>query len=139
MVSYMVDETHPGTAVASVPALVNYPPGEDTCIYIPLPAEIDLTYYARNCWCCAQRWLHFCLVPGPTVNRLPGLQSSKQNLEKENEVYDGMMLDVIRLLVLPPLTGCPPEPGLFEVSAYGTIDAPRLVDGKPCILSFSRL
>lgn len=50
------------------------------------------------------------------VNRLPGLQSSKQNLEKENEVYDGMMLDLIRLLVLPPLTGCSPEQGLFEVS-----------------------
>lgn len=57
------------------------------------------------------------LVPGVTANRLPGLQSSKQNLEQENEVYDGMMLDVIRLLVLPPLTGCSPEPGLFEVGA----------------------
>ncbi|CAM9431262.1 unnamed protein product [Pylaiella littoralis] len=51
------------------------------------------------------------------ANRLPGLQSSKQNLEQENEVYDGMMLDVIRLLVLPPLTGCSPEPGLFEATA----------------------
>ncbi|CAM9903066.1 unnamed protein product [Ectocarpus sp. 6 AP-2014] len=51
------------------------------------------------------------------ANRLPGLQSSKQNLDKENEVYDGMMLDLIRLLVLPPLIGCPPEQGLFEVAA----------------------
>lgn len=50
------------------------------------------------------------------ANRLPGLQSSKQNLEDENKVYDGMMLDLIRLLVLPPLTGCPPDEGLFEVS-----------------------
>ena len=50
------------------------------------------------------------------ANRLPGLQSSKQNLEDENKVYDGMMLDLIRLLVLPPLTGCPPDQGLFEVS-----------------------
>lgn len=51
-----------------------------------------------------------------TANRLPGLQSSKQNLEEENEVYDKMMLDLIRLAVLPPLLGCPPDPGLFEVS-----------------------
>lgn len=56
-------------------------------------------------------------MPGVTANRLPGLQSSKQNLKQENEVYDGMVLDIIRLLVLPPLTGCPPEPGLFEVWA----------------------
>ncbi|CAM9493544.1 unnamed protein product [Scytosiphon promiscuus] len=51
------------------------------------------------------------------VNRLPGLQSSKQNLEEENIVYDGMMLDLIRLLVLPPLTGCPPDQGLFAAAA----------------------
>ncbi|CAM9612040.1 unnamed protein product [Hapterophycus canaliculatus] len=50
------------------------------------------------------------------VNRLPGLQSSKQNLEEENAVYDGMMLDVIRLLVLPRLTSCTPEEGRFEAA-----------------------
>lgn len=58
------------------------------------------------------------------ANRLPGLQSSKQNLEKENEVYDRMMLDLIRLLVLPPLTGCSPEQGLFEVSGTLHIETP---------------
>lgn len=57
-----------------------------------------------------------CLEIDSTANRLPGLQSSKQNLEEENKVYDGMMLDLTRLLVLPPLTGCPPDQGLFEVS-----------------------
>ena len=51
------------------------------------------------------------------ANRLPGLQSSKQNLEEENQVYDRMMRDVLRLLVLPPLTGCQPDQGLFQVSA----------------------
>lgn len=73
-----------------------------------------------------------------TANRLPGLQSSKQNLEQENEVYDGMMLDVVRLLVLPPLTGCLAEPGLFEVSTFVTISATSIVDGTPCILLLSR-
>lgn len=56
------------------------------------------------------------LLASVAVNRLPGLQSSKQNLEEENMVYDRMMLDLIRLLVMPPLTGCPPDQGLFEVS-----------------------
>lgn len=30
-------------------------------------------------------------------------------------MYDTMMVDLVRLLVLPSLIGCPPEPGLFEV------------------------
>eukprot|EP00903_Cladosiphon_okamuranus_P010040 g9520.t1 len=51
------------------------------------------------------------------ANRLPGLQSSTQNLEEENQVYDGMMQDILRLLVLPALTGCPSEPGKFEAAA----------------------
>ena len=57
-------------------------------------------------------------VPGLPANRLPGLQSSKQNLDEENQVYDGMVQDILRLLVLPALTGRPPEPGKFEVSAH---------------------
>eukprot|EP00752_Nemacystus_decipiens_P008983 g8020.t1 len=51
------------------------------------------------------------------ANRLPGLQSSKQNLEEENQVYDDMMQGILQLLVLPALTGCPPEPGKFEAAA----------------------
>lgn len=57
-------------------------------------------------------------MPGLSANRLPGLQSSKQNLEEENQVYDEMMQDILQLLVLPALTGCPSEPGNFEVSAH---------------------
>ncbi|CAM9882022.1 unnamed protein product, partial [Discosporangium mesarthrocarpum] len=45
------------------------------------------------------------------VNRLPGLQSSQQNKEAEDKFYDSMMLDLVRLLVLPHLVGCHPNPG----------------------------
>lgn len=67
---------------------------------------------------------------GLSANRLPGLQSSKQNLEEENKVYDGMMQDILRLLVLPALSGCPSEPGKFEVSAHAWPFMHRLV--KSC-------
>ncbi|CAM9385865.1 unnamed protein product [Sphacelaria rigidula] len=50
------------------------------------------------------------------VNRLPGLQSSEQNMKQEDEMYDTMMVDVVNLLVLPELIGYSPKPGLFEVA-----------------------
>lgn len=62
------------------------------------------------------RFGYMLLLPS-SVNRLPGLQSSQQNRLEENKVYDGMMVDVIRLLVLPPIVGCAPVPGLFEVNS----------------------
>ena len=41
------------------------------------------------------------------INRLPGLQSSSQNQDKEDVLYNDMMRDLLRLCVLPPLLGTP--------------------------------
>ncbi|CAM9554675.1 unnamed protein product [Choristocarpus tenellus] len=50
------------------------------------------------------------------VNRLPGLQSSRQNKEEEDVFYDTMVVDLLQLLVLPALVGCQPKLGYFEAS-----------------------
>lgn len=78
------------------------------------------------------------VLPRLVVNRLPGLQSSKQNLEEENNVYDKMMTDLVRLVVVPHLLGCPRHPGLFEVLPHARdtdtpslLDSPRSLDQRP--------
>jgi hypothetical protein len=37
------------------------------------------------------------------INRLPGLESSNNNLQEENEMYDEMMLSLLHHVALPPV------------------------------------